>query len=167
MNNIITPESLWKIMLAKKSILGYNYGFTIPFVVGAYYKRGFLSEEDLMSSKCIGFVFTKILETVEEDNPVKLFDCSNVHSPILQYVSTRITTEEAQYIIDTHPNLNKKIYWNSYFKNIHDFESLVNEFWNWGENEKYSQLIIEHRFSRQPGKWEQFNEDEEEFIKNL
>lgn len=78
-----------------------------------------------------------------------------------------MTTEEAQNIIDTHPNLNNKIYWNSYFHNIHDFESLVNEFWNWGDDEKYSQLIIEHRFSRQLGGWKKFNSKEENFIQNL
>lgn len=46
-NSSITPANLWEKMLEKKHLLKFDYGFTIPFMVGAYYERGFLKEEDL------------------------------------------------------------------------------------------------------------------------
>lgn len=158
-------------MLEKKHLLKFDYGFTIPFMVGAYYKRGFLTDENLQTSNCIRFVLETILKTVSEENPVKIFDCSELENElILQYLSTNVENlEEIQHLKNYHPNINHLLYWHKKESGIFDLNSLVSYLWNKESTrggEKYAQLIATQRFSCHNGVWTPFNEDEINFISN-
>lgn len=169
MASSVTPQNLWKQMLEKKHVLKFDYGFTIPFIVGAYYSRGFLKETDLQTSYCIRFVLENVLKTATEENPVKIFDCPDLNNePIFQYLSTKV--ESSQHISDLkkeHPNIDHLIYWHKKESEISDFDSLVDYLWNKKSTrggEKYAQLISEYRFSCHKGAWMTFNDDENNFI---
>ncbi len=172
MDNVrITPFNLWKQMLEKKHLLKFDYGFTIPFLVGAYYKRGFLKETDLQTSYCIRFVLENVLKTVSEENPVKIFDCPNLNNePIFQYLSTEVEDLEAiEHLKNYHPNINHLIYWHKKESDIFNLDSLVNYLWNKPSTRgsvTYARLISSRYFSCHNGIWESFNDDEIKFIEN-
>ena len=159
-------------MLEKKHLLKFDYGFTIPFLIGAYSKRGFLKDEELQTSQCIRFVLENVLNTATEQNPVKIFDCPDLENePVFQYLSTKVEDLEAiQHLKSYHPNIESKIYWNRKESNISDFESLVSFLWNKKSTrggECYSRLINDMRFSCHYGCWNAFNDTETNFITNL
>lgn len=168
-NSSITPQNLWERMLEQKHALRFDYGFTIPFFVGAYYKRGFLKEDDLQTSQCIQFILEIILKTASEENPIKIFDCSELENElILQYLSNEMEDlKEIQHLKNYHPNINHRIYWHKKESDIFDFNSLVSYLWSKESTrggEKYAQLIVSHRFSCHKGAWTTFNENEINFI---
>ena len=176
-NNAITPQNLWERMLEKKHLLKLEhgrrleYGFTIPFLIGAYYKRGFLKDEELQTSQCIRFVLENILKTATEENPVKIFDCSDLENePVFQYLSTKINDlGTIQHLKSYHPNIESKIYWDKKEADIFDFESLVSFLWNKQSTRggaTYAQLISNQHFSCHRGIWTSFNDDEIKFITN-
>lgn len=168
-NSPVTPQNLWKRMLEEKHSLKFDYGFTIPFIIGAYYRRGFLKKEELQSSQCIRTVLKTILKTASEENPVKIFDCSELENElILQYLSTKVENlEEIQHLKNYHPNISHLIYWHKKETDIFDLNSLVSYLWSKESTrggEKYAQLIVSHRFSCHKGAWTSFNKDEIDFI---
>lgn len=165
----ISPQNLWKRMLEEKHLLKFDYGFTIPFLIGAYYKRGFLKETDLQTSYCIRFVLENVLKTTVIENPVKIFDCPDLdNEPIFQYLSVKI--ESPQYISDLkkeHPNIDHLIYWHKKESDIFDLDSLVSYLWNKSSARggiTYAQLIASQYFSCHKGIWGSFNKAEAKFI---
>ena len=170
-NSSITPQNLWVQMLEKKHLLKFDYGFTIPFIVGAYHKRGFLTDEDLQTSNCIRFVLETILKSASKENPVKIFDCPELENElILQYLSTNVKDlEEIQHLKTYHPNVNNLIYWHKKESDISNLDSLVSYLWNKPSTRggvTYARLISNQYFSCHKGIWASFNVDEIKFIEN-
>lgn len=171
-DNVITPQNLWKRMLEEKHLLKFDYGFTIPFLIGAYYKRGFLKEEDLQTSACIRFLLEKVLESATSNNPIKLFECSELKNELVfQYLDANIKNyDDIQHLVTFHPNIEHIIYWHKKETSISDFNSLVNYLWtkkSTRNSDEYSQLIENHCFSCRGGVWCPFDKDENGFITNL
>jgi|GEM_PF-6060882 len=151
----ITSENLWKRLLDNKETFGFRNGFTIPFIVGAYYRRGLLNEDDLQTSRCIRFVLTKILETCEIGKEVAIFSCGLREKYVLQYINDR-----GQYIKKAdNLNINHIIYLDLSLSN--NFDDLVNQLWNC-----YREHITRNEFSYEGLAWRCFNKEEENFIDN-
>ncbi len=168
----ITPLNLWEQMLEKKHLLNFDYGFTIPFMVGAYYKRGFLNDDDLHTSYCIRYLLENILESASPQKPVKIFDCPELDNElVLQYLSTMIKDPiEVLGLEQIHPNINQMIYWHKKELNVFDLDSLVSFLWNKKStrgNDKYAQVIERQCFSCHIGVWRPFDPEEDKFIENL
>ena len=158
-------------MLKYKHLLGLKHGYTIPFLVGAYYKYGFIQDNELSSHDCITYLINCILESTSPECPVKIFDCPNVDNElVLQYLATGLNDEEVQYLISWESNIHNKIYWHYRETEITDFDSLIQWIWNKPTtrgNIPYSELISSKRFSCDMGSWDNFNEKEESFLNNL
>lgn len=171
MPNSITPQNLWSEMLKYKHLLGLKHGYTIPFLVGAYYKYGFIQDHELSSHDCITYLINCILESTSPECPVKIFDCPNVDNElVLQYLATDLNDEEVQYLISWESNIHNKIYWHYRETEITDFDSLIQWIWNKPTtrgNIPYSELISSKRFSCDMSSWDNFNEKEESFLNNL
>lgn len=171
MANLITPQNLWSEMLKFKHLLGVKHGYTIPFLVGAYYKYGFIKENELLSSICIERLINNILESISPERPVKIFNCENLeHELVLQYLATGLNEEEVKYLMSWESNIHNKIYWHYRETEITDFDSLIQWIWNKPTtrgNIPYSELISSKRFSCDIGSWDNFNEKEESFLNNL
>ena len=171
MANLITPQNLWSEMLKFKHLLGVKHGYTIPFLVGAYYKYGFIKENELLSSICIERLINNILESISPERPVKIFNCEYLeHELVLQYLATDLNEEEVQYLISWETNIDKKVYWHRMESDIVDYKSLIE--WLWHKPTKrgeipYGELISSKRFSCNFGCWRNFNEKEEKFIKHI
>ncbi|HBV81884.1 hypothetical protein [uncultured Alistipes sp.] len=164
MDNVrITPFNLWKQMLDKKHLLGFNNGFTIPFIVGAYYRRGFLKDGDLQTSQCIRFVFTNILETVQRKQPLVIFKCGTKEKLVLQYVTDGERTHEGiESIIKKHYNIDRVIYLDfDVFQHPYTLDTLIAELWN-----RYQEPITNHTFSYESRAWRTLNKREQNFIDN-
>ena len=167
----ITPQNLWSEMLKFKHLLKLEHGYTIPFIVGAYYKYGFITERDLLSPYCIEYILNKILESSTDNNPVKIFDCPNLsNEPVLQYLATGLTAYEAQEQMSWKSNIDNKIYWHYNETSVTDMNTLVK--WLWSKptargGKSYGELISSKYFSCHYGNWGYYNENEEMFINNL
>ncbi len=160
----ITPQNLWKQMLEEKHLLKFDYGFTIPFLIGAYYKRGFLRDEDLQTSQCIQFVLTTIYETAQQGREVAIFKCGSHEKLVLQYViDGGRTQEDIELIKKYNQNINHIIYLDlDVFRHAYTLDTLVNELWN-----RYKESIMNHKFSYREGGWTAFDKDELKFIVNI
>jgi len=158
-------------MLRCKHLLKLEHGYTIPFIVGAYYKHEFITDKDLLSPNCIEYIFNNILESVTVENPVKIWDCPNLRNElVLQYLATGLSSDEAMEQMAQEPNINNKIYWHHKETSVTDMDTLVK--WLWSKpaargGKLYGELISSKCFSCHYGKWETYNEDEEMVIKNL
>lgn len=171
MLNSITPQNLWSEMLKYKHLLGLRHGYTIPFLVGAYYKYGFIQENELSSYNCIDYLINCILESTSPENPVKIFDCPNVNNElILQYLATDLNEEEVQYLTSWKTNIDKKVYWHRMEIDVVDYKSLIEWLWHKPTTRgeiPYGKLISSKRFSCNFGCWSSFNEKEDKFIKHI
>lgn len=158
-------------MLRYKHILKLEHGYTIPFIVGAYYKYGFITEKDLLSPTCIEYILNNILESTTKENPIKIFDCPNLdNEPVLQYLSTGLTDYETQEQMSWKSNIDNKIYWHYRETEITDFNSLTQWIWNKPTtrgNIPYSKLISSKCFNCDMGSWDKFSEKQESFLDNL
>lgn len=161
-DNAITPQNLWKQMLEKKHLLGFDHGFTIPFLIGAYYKRGFLKEEELQTSQCMRFVLTTIYETTQQ--AVAIFKCGSQKKLVLQYViDGKRRQQQIESIKKDNPNINHIIYLDfDVFHHAYTLDTLIDELWN-----RYKESIMNHNFSYQEEGWTAFNKNELNFIKNI
>ncbi len=158
-SDIFTASNFYEIMLDNKEKIGCHRGFTIPFIIGAYYNKGFLENKDLESEKCISILLDLILENVQQGNEVVLLKCTGNNEPILQYLSEQSPKNIAH--IKTYDNLKKKIYLGPsfYTKTIED---VTTELWN-----KYGKYISAHLFSiKSIDNWETFDNRETKFIDN-
>ena len=171
MPRLITPQNLWSEMLKFKNLIGLKHGFTIPFIIGAYNKLGFIKDVDLMSPVCIRYLINNILESTTTEHPIRIFDCPHVNNElILQYLSTGLNAEDAKYIMSWETNIDNKIYWHNKEIEVTDVDSLIQWIWNKPTtrgNIPYSVLISSKRFSCDMGSWDNFNEKEENFLNNL
>lgn len=171
MPNSISPQNLWSEMLKYKHLLGLRHGYTIPFLVGAYYKYGFIQETELSSYDCINYLINYIYESTTPENPIRIFDCPNVnHEVILQFLTTDLNAEEVKYLMSWESNIDNKIYWHYEETEVVDLDSLIQWMWNkstTSRNISYSKLISSKRFSCDMGSWDNFNEKEESFLNNL
>ncbi len=163
-NSSITPQNLWVQMLEKKHLLGFSNGFTIPFIVGAYYRREFLKEEDLQTSSCIKFLLEKVISTIKKGKEVLIFKCGNREKLVLQYISDGKRTEKDIESIKEHSyNIGHIIYLDfDVFRQPYSFETLVTELWN-----RYNEPIINHMFSYRRGDWQSFSRTEQKFIDTI
>ena len=172
-DNIITPQNLWAMMLKYKHLLGYQYGFTIPFLIGTYKKRGFLNDVDLTSSSCIKYVLEMVLRFSSTENPVKIFECDTLSNELVfQYLSTRVAPFYVQHLKDYHPNIMGKIYWNKKNAEItnNNLDSLVEFLWNKPAkrgDKTYGDLISNGEFSCEFGVWKDYSPHEKKFIDNI
>ena len=171
MANLITPQNLWSEMLKFKHLLGVKHGYTIPFLVGAYYKCGFIKENELLSTICIERLINNILKSTSPEYPVKIFNCENLeHELVLQYLATDLNEEYVKDQMSWETNIDKKVYWHRMETEVTDYDSLINWLWNKPttiRNIPYGELISSKRFSCYYGCWNSFNEKEEKFINNL
>lgn len=171
MANLITPQNLWSEMLKHKKLLNIEHGFTIPFLVGAYHKLGFITDSELTSSDCIKYIINNILESASTDNPIKIFDCPNLSNElVLQYLKTDLTTKYALEQMNWESNINKKIYWHPMETEVTDIKTLIE--WLWTKpstrgGKPYGELISSKRFSSKWGHWDYYNEKEVNFIDNI
>lgn len=171
MQNPITPQNLWSEMLKFKHLLGLKHGFTIPFIVGAYHKWGFITEEELSSSDCLRYLLNRILESISSDNPVKLIECDNMDNElVLQYLATDLSFEDVQDQKTSEPNIKDKLYWNRKETEVTNIDNLIE--WLWTKpavrgGKPYGELISLKCFSCNYGCWKHYNEMEEMFIKNI
>lgn len=57
---------LWKRLLDEDTIssLGLSRGISIPFLIGAYYQKGLISDDDLQNSTCIEKVLDRIANSI-------------------------------------------------------------------------------------------------------
>lgn len=158
-------------MLKYKHLIGLRHGFTIPFLVGAYYKLGFIKDETLLSSDCIRDIITYVLESATSENPVKILDCSDLYGePVLQYLATGLSEEHTQDQRRWDSNIDKKFYWHPKESEVRDLDTLIE--WLWEKTAasgdiQYSELISSGRFSCSIKHWSPFNEKEEKFIKHI
>lgn len=170
MPNSITPQNLWSEMLRFKHLLGLRHGFTIPFLVGAYYKWGFIKEADFLSSDCIKYLLDRVLESTNNENPIKIFDCPDLYNePVLQYLATGLSDKDIQDIKGWKSNKDQKIYWHK-GSEIEDIDTLIE--WLWEKPAAcggihYRELISSGRFSCDIKCWSPFNAKEEKFIENI
>lgn len=170
MPNSITPHNLWSEMLRFKHLLGLRHGFTIPFLVGAYYKLGFIKKEKLSSSDCIKELLDYVLESANLENPIKIFDCPDLYNePILQYLAIGLSDEDIKDQKSWKSNKEQKIYWHK-DREIENIDTLIE--WLWEKpaacgDIHYSELISSERFSCYIKCWSPFNAKEEKFINNL
>ena len=170
MDNLIKPPDLWRQMLQDKHLLKLDYGFTIPFLVGAYYTCGLLKNADLQTSYCIRFVLDSVLTSVSEENPIKIIDCPDVNQEfVFQYLTTGLTDDDIADVKNTFDNIDCKIYWH-YNENIpRNLDSFIDFLWtkpSKRSGERYAEIIASHRFSCYKGVWQEFNQKELDFIKH-
>ncbi len=159
MGKIITTQNFYEIMLENKEKIGFHRGFTIPFIIGAYYNRGFLESKDLDSDKCISILLDLILENVQQGKEVILLKCTGNNEPILQFLSEHSPKNIAH--LKTYNNLEKKIYLGPSFY-AETIEDLIAELWN-----KYGKFISAHLFSiKSIDNWGTFDNRETKFIDN-
>ena len=163
-NNAITPHNLWKRMLEEKHLLGFDHGFTIPFLIGAYYKRGFLKDEELQTSQCMRFVLTTIYNTTQQGKEVVIFKCGSHEKLVLQYViDGKRTQQQIESIKKDNLNINHIIYLDfDVFRHAYTLETLVDELWN-----RYKKSIMNHNFSYRKDGWTALDPKESDFIKNI
>lgn len=171
MSNLITPQNLWSEMLKFKHLLNLDYGFTIPFIVGAYYEHGFLNDKDLLSPLCIKYLLNNILESTTDRNPVKIFGCSELsNEPVLQYLNTMLSESDTKDQMNWNSNIDNKIYWHHMETSITDLDSLIN--WLWTKptargGMTYRELISSKQFSCYKGGWNGYSNIENKFIRNI
>ncbi len=159
----ITPSNLWKQMLEKKHLLNFNNGFTIPFIVGAYYRRGFLKDNDLQTSQCIRFIFTNILETAQQGQLLVIFKCEFREKLVLQYITDGgRTPNNIKSIKEQHYNIDHVIYLDfDVFQHPYTLDTLIAKLWNY-----YQKPITTHTFSYESRTWRTLNDKEQNFIDN-
>ena len=165
MNNIcITPLNLWEQMLKKKHLLNYLNGFTIPFVVGAYYKRGFLKDDDLQTSQCIRFILTNIHAAARQGEEPIIFKCGSREKLVLQYITDGERTKaDIETIKQFNHNIDRIIYLDlDVFTHPYTLDTLTDKLWSY-----YHEPITKHAFSDEKGSWQLLNENELEFILNM
>lgn len=162
-NVCITPFNLWEQMLEKKHLLEFDYGFTIPFIVGAYYRRGFLKNSDLQTSQCIRVIFANILETAQQGQPLVIFKCGSSKKLVLQYITDgKRMPKEIESIIKKHHNIDHVIYLDfDVFQHPYTLDTLIVELWN-----RYHEPITNHTFSYESRTWRTLNAKEQNFIDN-
>ena len=162
-NVCITPFNLWEQMLEKKHLLEFDYGFTIPFIVGAYYRRGFLKDSDLQTSQCIRVIFANILETAQQGQPLVIFKCGSSKKLVLQYITDgKRIPKEIESIIKKHHNIDHVIYLDfDVFQHPYTLDTLIAELWN-----RYHEPITNHTFSYESRTWRTLNAKEQNFIDN-
>ena len=164
MDNVrITPSNLWKQMLEKKHLVKFNNGFTIPFIVGTYYTRGFLKDSDLQTSQCIQFIFTNILETAQLGQHLVIFKCGSHEKLVLQYITDgERTPNDIKRIKEKHHNIDHVIYLDfDVFQHPYTLDTLIAELWN-----RYHEPITNHAFSYENRTWRTLNDKEQNFINN-
>lgn len=157
MSSQVTPELLWQQMLDNKNRLGLENGFTIPFLVGAYWKCGFISDEQLSGPECIHYLLTKILDSTVKD--LGLFICENTYEKlILQYLSD----SDSAIIKMTNPVIGRLSLNKTYFDSVNSLTMLVSTLW-----ETYGEFIANHRFSYDDRTWRSFSDKESQFIEGI
>lgn len=161
MSNQVTPELLWQQMLENKNQLGLGNGFTIPFLVGAYWKCGFISDEQLSGPECIQYLLSKILDSTVKD--LALFICDNTYEKlILQYLSD---SDHAISIIKKKNPVIDRLHLNQpYFNDVNSPTMLVSTLWK-----TYGEVIANHRFSYDNDNrtWRSFSDKESQFIEGI
>lgn len=156
-------KRLWQIALTefvdtihpndKQSV--YNYGISIPMMIGIYYNAGILTKNDLNSCKCIKYVLTDILET---NVLVRITKCEYCG---YNYI---ISEKNVGCLAGINPNINNQIYLQLQFDG--NQQSFTIQEVSEKLYEKYHTAITNMTFSYNNGEWTGFNE-KEKTIKNI
>lgn len=155
-------KKLWQIALTefvdtihpndKRSV--YDYGISIPMMIGIYYNAGIITKDDLNSCKCIQYVLTDIFET---NVLVRITKCNKC---LYNYI---ISEKNVECLIGINPNINNQIYLQLQFdenKQSFTIQEVSEKLY-----EKYHTAITNMTFSYNNGEWTSFNEKEKEIIK--
>ena len=153
---------LWyKLLTTGKRELGWEYGLSIPFIVGAYAR---IFNKDYSSLEGLKEIIDEIIAT-NEDEEICIMRCakySKISVAVIQVLSD-IPVNTAGNIKE-NPMIANNIY--TTLENARDFDSLAKELWNIHKSE-----ILSGYFSAQKDEdrefWRPFNEMEQNIIDNL
>lgn len=132
----------------------YDFGISIPLIVGAYFKAGIIAEQDLQSPDCIKIILQAILDSGIK---VKMSRCKDNGYTIM------ISLDYVNAVINPNPSINHQIYLLLDFPKEHDVSPDVRtiDFVAGYLYEKYGEYIRAHRFSCNGGVWGEFTEHEQ------
>ncbi len=146
---------LWKELLQPEILAKLNcvYGISIPFIVGAYYRKGLIKPEDMCSSHCIRIVFEDIRS--EKANNVIVEDCVKAYKEEIEDV------EKIVIIKNGHANISDTVI---YGLKVFEFNEFIDLMWS-----KYHTQIIQSVFSYDNDlrDWRIFTQNEEDTIDTL
>lgn len=158
----MTQNTLWyKLLTAGKRELGWEYGLSIPFLVGVYSQK---REKDYGSLAGLKEIFDEIKATIgdEEIGIVKCGEYTTMDVYMVQVLSD-IPSAQAR-VTRENPVFESKIY--TTIQGVSSLDSLVEKLW-----EMYEEPIMKGDFSahKSPEKeeWRIFNTDENKMISNL
>ena len=162
MIKIMEKKNLWYDLLTTgKKKLGWKYGLSIPFIVGAYSRK---REKNYGSLTGLKEIFNEILATIEEDK-IAIIKCpkyKTIDVYILQILSE--IPESIAKIAMENPVYKSKIY--TTILGESSLDDLIEKLWD-----MYKETIAEGNFSAQDGlqgdHWRCFNSEEISMIDQL
>ncbi len=156
--DITSSKELYEKLLDNKKLFDVNYGFTFPFIIGAYHIMGIFDETDLQSKLCLNKLFSIILDTAKGKN-MAVARCSTCNYNFILYCES----EEIMEYRDSFVSLDKMVYTDE--EPIHSIETiddLINKIW-----EDCEKNIKEKKFSIENREWREFNQEELDKINGL
>lgn len=149
------PKALWENLLQPEILakLKCVFGVSVPFIVGAYHRRGFISREDMCCSNCIRIVLSDIRS--KDDNHILIEDCTKVYNSEINGI------EKVAIIKDGGPGISDTVIYNL---KEYAFDEIVNLLWK-----KYQDKILISNFSydNETREWRAFTPQEERVIDTL
>lgn len=149
------PKALWEYFQQPEILaeLKCVFGVSVPFIVGAYHRRGLISREDMCCSNCIRIVLSDIRS--KEDNHILIEDCTKVYNSEIDGIEKVAIIKKGGRGISNTVTYNIKEY---------AFDEIVNLLW-----EKYRDQILNSNFSydNETREWRAFIPDEERVIDTL
>ncbi len=162
MNIIMTQNTLWyRLLTTGKRELGWEYGLSIPFLVGVYSQK---REKDYRSLAGLKEIFDEIKATIgdEEIGIVKCDKYKTMDVYTMQVLSD-IPSVQAR-ITRENPVFESKIY--TTIQGVGSLDSLVEKLW-----EMYESPIMGGNFSAQDSLrgdyWRPYNTPENNMIRDL
>lgn len=137
---------LWKEIIEES---GFD-GVSIPYMVGQFFKRGFISEDNLQTPDCIRIILSDITSGTIIGNEPAILLC-NAYTPYIPMIqllnSMNRTATEIQFIRKTNPSIKNNqgdavLYLQLGELNNISIDRLVEKYWK-----KYGDIIKEHKFS--------------------
>lgn len=139
-------KDLWKEIINES---GYD-GVSIPYMVGKFYEKGFITEGDLQTSKCVNIVLSNITNfiTIGNEPAILLCDQYTPYIPMIQMLKGMDRTEEEiQSIQINNPSIKNSQGDMVLYLQIDEspditLEELAEKYWD-----MYSDIIKNKRFS--------------------
>ena len=137
--------------LWKEIIKGSEYdGVTIPYMVGQFYQRNVISNDEIQTTNCIKIVLENIVRTANIGNEAAILLCDkyNPYIPMIQLLDgMERNSDDIITIKNSNPSIKNNngdpvLYLQIDMTSFTSIESLAEYFW-----QKYKQQIKNHRFS--------------------